>query len=856
MIKKFPDDLTLFTSSSNLNESNLISVGKLVLSNSLVFVWINNTNSSTINYSIYDSDTKKIENYSFNSQQKTKLVSVAGLCDGTFVIVNVEWTNSSSPFINRINYQIFSNGISDKNIVQVNGSNTLLFTVVSVMSGICNSNDSNLYVLFYNQSQLRMIYYPQNISQTDSIGSNDLTFFKMIKYNNKIYYMWQTSKKLLNISEWPLNSNLFSVDAKFDSYPTYARTDTNVYIIYKNCNVIYITDINNFNVSYSLNIQTDNSSPLTIAYINYSNTKGLLIGWIDSSKNFNTVIYNISDSKQYLSYTVATNAALPNIISIDDKSWYAVWYDTTNYQLKMNILITCYRSCSTCNEVGDSISNKCTSCTTNYLSIDNSGKCYLKWDKVDRYYFDKSLNKFVNCSSNCLICDYNNGEICLKCMDNYFLNTYDKNCYSVTSYDSTKYTLDTIIQKIIPLSSVANTTLNCFETCKTCIEIGNSALHKCTSCKDNYKNQVSITNSLNCYSSDFKGLGYVSPPTSFSVCPSNCSECTANTCIKCHKGYYNVNGNCHQKNDNIQNHYYDASSNSFINCNTSPANYNCLTCPVNIQSYIPTYFQCSITQCYKSCDTCTFQVGTDSDHQCVTCKPNYIKALNTNNCYFKSQIIPNYYFDNTSPTFMPCNVACDYCFGNDNLKTMCRKCKTGYYPLEDDLTQCYQLGSVKGYYLESNIFKKCYRTCSSCVTLGDKNNHQCVLCSDGYYKKIDGIDSNCFYKGDILLYYFFDSSAGVFNKCNDSCLACDKASDNSSHNCLKCKQGLYNEPNTRSCYKDYLSGYYAHSNNLILYKCYVSCKECFGIGNKNEHKCKECKDGYTKYLYTGMCLIT
>ena len=100
-------------------------------------------------------------------------------------------------------------------------------------------------------------------------------------------------------------------------------------------------------------------------------------------------------------------------------------------------------------------------------------------------------------------------------------------------------------------------------------------------------------------------------------------------------------------------------------------------------------------------------------------------------------------------------------------KNLCTKCNDKYYPKENDplnigiFINCYNQSETKGYYLDSNLYKKCYNTCRICEIKGDNFIHNCIECNDNFSLRIKrGNYFNCYenYKNCSFYYYFDDEN--------------------------------------------------------------------------------------------------
>ena len=107
------------------------------------------------------------------------------------------------------------------------------------------------------------------------------------------------------------------------------------------------------------------------------------------------------------------------------------------------------------------------------------------------------------------------------------------------------------------------------------------------------------------------------------------------------------------------------------------------------------------------------------------------------------------------------------------INNLCTKCNTNYYPKEIDsknlgeYINCYN-GEQEGYYLDNNLYKKCYDTCKKCNIGGNNENHNCIECKDSCPFQIIKDDYiNC-YK-NCSNYYYFDNEYNFYCTNDLSC---------------------------------------------------------------------------------------
>ena len=96
---------------------------------------------------------------------------------------------------------------------------------------------------------------------------------------------------------------------------------------------------------------------------------------------------------------------------------------------------------------------------------------------------------------------------------------------------------------------------------------------------------------------------------------------------------------------------------------------------------------------------------------------------------------------------------------NDSLYLLC---DDNLYPKEEEIQnfnlenkiECYN--EPEGYYLDNNLYKKCYETCKKCTTKGNETVHNCMVCNENFFHAINRNNiKNCYEKCDN--YYYFDN---------------------------------------------------------------------------------------------------
>ena len=122
-----------------------------------------------------------------------------------------------------------------------------------------------------------------------------------------------------------------------------------------------------------------------------------------------------------------------------------------------------------------------------------------------------------------------------------------------------------------------------------------------------------------------------------------------------------------------------------------------------------------------------------------------------------------------------CKCELDKCLECPNValnKKLCTKCNINYFPKENDplnigeYINCYK--EPEGYYLDNNLYRKCYYTCKTCNISGNNITHNCIECNEDNPTEIKINNySNCYQKCNF--YYYFDLYENYHCTINNIC---------------------------------------------------------------------------------------
>ena len=380
---------------------------------------------------------------------------------------------------------------------------------------------------------------------------------------------------------------------------------------------------------------------------------------------------------------------------------------------------TCLEHCKECSSV-----NEYSSCDTCYYGYYRIAVAIEDSNNYQYYY------KCQKCEvSHCNICSSSTPSKCLTCSVGYYLSgdscaSCDSSCYSCENSKD-----NCISCSIGYYSSNTNSKCNkCDSKCHTCKTTANY----CTSCV---------------------GGEYLLDSKCF-PCDSNCKTCktTEDYCTSCKNGKYLSNSQCLPCDSNCK------------TCKTTAT--NCLSC--NIGYYL------SSNKCEKCPDICQ---ECENENICTSCINDYFlynyKCLQCNmNCNTTSDgckcdsCNDGYYLKNGQ--CLQCDSLCETCSQED----LCTKCITDYYKKENDPLnngqnfKCYK--DPERYYLDNDIYRKCYQSCKMCSVGGNKTFHNCVECDANLPFEIKRNDYiNCY--PNCTNYYYFDNGDNFHCTSDKSC---------------------------------------------------------------------------------------
>ena len=227
--------------------------------------------------------------------------------------------------------------------------------------------------------------------------------------------------------------------------------------------------------------------------------------------------------------------------------------------------------------------------------------------------------------------------------------------------------------------------------------------------------------------------------------------------------------------------------------------------------------------CYSTCQTCE-QPGNDLDHNCKTCKSEYLYKYN-NNCYSECPSSLK-----TSENEKECLLECS--FDKFEYNNICyTDCPIDTFKLFNISNTCTKT-IPENFYKDSTdeIYKKCYDSCKKCIQERNKEINNCNLCKDGYIFLNDSSakPNNCY--PECINYYFFD--------------------ENNNYDCIEyCPSGYKKIPKKKKCINSCTNDdeYIIEYNN----ECFINCPDNLKTDDDTKQCLLNCSD--KQFEYENIC---
>ena len=417
----------------------------------------------------------------------------------------------------------------------------------------------------------------------------------------------------------------------------------------------------------------------------------------------------------------------------------------------------------------------------------------------------------------------------------------------------------------------------CPTECKTC-DLNSVTLNVCSSCNNDnsyYEAEGYTKNEpyVACFTSTPFGYYYDQDELKYKRCYEKCITClgagdsTNNNCETCIDGLIDDGlPNCYDKCPSPQYYYFD-DSNTFYCADSCPDGYNIIEqkskCSKDCRKD-PPYINEHLGECLEQCPI-GYHAPND-DKKCVLAlQCDHYYNYEYDDCLDE---VPEGFFCNSTEakTIDKCKQKCKTCsydsvITNNDLCNLCNN-EEGFYYKEDDSVntadnkECYK-DITENYFLENDVYKRCYKSCQTCSSLGNNREHLCDTCPSGYTKNET---SNCYKICDF--HYYFDSNYEYYctdtedcpqekskliidkNECVEACVG-DYRFEFLNKCYTACPIGSYYNFEQTNCIGSIPEGYYLNDTQTID-KCDQKCKECI-LDSVSDDACVSCNNDLSFY---------
>lgn len=471
---------------------------------------------------------------------------------------------------------------------------------------------------------------------------------------------------------------------------------------------------------------------------------------------------------------------------------------------------SCPLNCDLCTNA-----NSCQKCKSNYKL--QSGECYLIYCLQGQVQ-DPETGECIDCGTGCKACTIDDPEICLSCLQGYFL--YRLQC-----------------RKHCPLKTYEDNGRKMCMTCPLwCCECHNET--HCSSCQSGY-----YLHDADCILKCPDGTFQNSKNWQCESCHKSCQTChgpSPRDCDHCPDGKEPSYGMCHLVTCS-DGQYFNVADGKCYACDPScqscfgPQALDCFSChfgyfldeenqcvPNCPQGFFGDPFSQTCEKCSVTCESCA-----GSSEHCLKCNSkDHHLFLHEANCLSGC---PDGYFGNAEGSCAACDGSCWTC---DESKTKCLSCVDGLY-LEN--SKCLPNCSLRYYPDEDGICKHCSAHCTACA-----DERTCLECSYLYLL----FNGTC--KATCPDGYYEDLDAGRCVSCHISCETCSGPADDDCETCPPASSKLYQGRCLTSC----PTGTFYNSEVKECQECHMTCAQCSG---PEPTDCIQCQDRLMFDQQSHMC---
>ena len=416
--------------------------------NIVIMIWDDNLNNCSGLFCACSNITE-IDLSKFNSSQ---VINMRGMFDSCMSLTSIDLSNLDTSKVTTMRSMFWCCN---------------LLTSINLSSfGI--SQVTNMYYIFYKCS---------------SLTSLDLSSFdtSQVETMNGMFRCC-SSLTSLNLSSFN-TSNVEVMDDMFNGCSSLTSLDLSNFntskvitmrCMFDGCSSLTSLNLSNFNTLKVTGMDGMFSNCLNLEYINLNNFDESKLS--DDEQYYRNIFYNITDNAVIC--IKEANTELKIFPQVNNRKCYVIDC-SDNWKSKQKKIINNTNECiESCNE-------------NSLYPFEYNGRCYENCS--NGFLNDENEIKKCKCElDECLYCPNVPliKGLCTECNTNYY--TIENYPYNLGEYikcfkNLQGYYLDNCLYK------------ECYYTCKTCNTSGNSEIHNCLECNDNYPIKIENNNFLNCY---------------------------------------------------------------------------------------------------------------------------------------------------------------------------------------------------------------------------------------------------------------------------------------------------------------------------------------------------------------------